>query len=190
MVHFVEFLKSFLYYTFVFFITLYILLVAFSPEKMMDVIGFRTFIVLSDSMEPKLNVNDMILLRSVTEDDLDVGDIITFEVYIPEIKSDVFVTHYIGAIDQQQDTTIYKTRRIGLKEDESDNWVDENGDPILITFRDIEGKYLFKVPFIGYIQQAFSNKVIVVLVLINSGVIYLIFKMIRKKPQDKTDNSL
>lgn len=179
-----EFLKSFLYYVVIFLIGLYILLVAFSPEKMMDVVGFRTFIVLSNSMEPKLNVNDMIISRSVNKDDLEVGDIITFEVYIDEIGEEVFVTHYLGAIEEDGTDTYYETRRYGLDDDEFDEWVDDDGEPTIIRFSDIEGTYLLKIPYVGYIQQTLSNKILLGLLLLNGGIIYLLVGMFKKKDED------
>ncbi len=178
-------LKNLLYYVVVFFLVIYVLILALNPSKMIDIVGFRTFMVLSNSMEPKINVNDMIIITKTSEDSLAVGDIITFEVYIPELQADDYVTHYIADINDIDGTTTYETRRYAAPEDLFDDWVDENGDEIDITFDKIEGKYLFKIPYIGYIQSALSNKIILALVAVNGGVIYLLIQYLKKDDDDE-----
>lgn len=180
-------LKNIGYYLLIGVLGLYIFFVVFSPDKMMDTFGFRTFIVLSNSMEPRLNVNDMIILAKVDEDELQVGDIITFEVYIDEIGEDAFVTHYLGAIEEDGENTTYKTRRYGLDEDEYDDWYDRNGSPYDVTFNDIEGELLFEIPYVGYVQDAFQNRVFLGLILLNVGIIYIAVKMVFKKDPDEEE---
>lgn len=182
-----DFLKSFLYYAFIILVVLYIALVAFSPEKMMDVVGFRTLVVLSPSMEPKLMEKDMIITRKVAEEDLEVGDIITFSVYIRELGQEELVTHYLSAIETNGTNTYYRSRRYSLPEGESDEWLDDDLNPINITFDDIEGKYLFKIPYVGYLQDALQNKVILALILVNGFVIYLIVKQFSRDKDEDLD---
>lgn len=177
-------IKSILYYSVVIFLVLYILLVSLNPEKMMDVLGFRTFIVLSDSMEPKINVNDMIFSKRVSEDELEIGDIITFEVYIPQFEEKVFVTHYVGDLQEVDGVQIIKTRGLNLALDQFDGWVDEDGEPYNIEYSDIKGEYMFKLPYVGYIQTAFNNKIILGLILLNAGIVYLAVKLLKKNNED------
>lgn len=153
----------------------------------MDTVGFRAFVVLSNSMEPRINVDDLIIIRRVDEPKLEVGDIITIVVYIPEIGEETYVTHYLGAIETSGDENVYRTRGINLAEDEYDDWVDDDGEPIVLTFDDIEGKYLFRIPYVGYLQRALNSKVILGLLLVNFGVIYLLVKYIKRNDTEDID---
>jgi len=185
----VKTLKNLLYYVVVFFLVIYVLILALNPSKMIDIVGFRTFMVLSNSMEPKINVNDMIIITKASEDSLVVGDIITFEVYIPELNADDYVTHYIAAINDVDGVLTYETRRHSAPENLFDDWVDENGDEIDITFDNIEGKYLFKIPYVGYFQSALSNKIILALVVVNGGVVYLLIQYLKKDEEEEYEET-
>ncbi len=179
-----KFIKSLLYYLIVTFLILYIFIIALSPEKMMDVFGFRPFVVLSSSMEPTIMKNDMIISRSVKEENLEVGDIITFKVYIEETGGVSYVTHYIGDIIELDDITIYKTHGEG-RDDDFDIWRDTNNNIIQITLDDIEGEYLFRVPYIGHLQGILTNKVFIGVVILNITVIYGTVKYIKRKPEEE-----
>lgn len=181
-----KFIKSFLYYGVIVVLVLYIFIIALSPDKMMDIIGFRPFIVLSTSMEPTIMKNDMIISRRVREENLNKGDIITFKVYIEEVGGVTHVTHYIGDVVEIGDTTIYKTHGEG-REDDFDIWRDSNDNVIQITIDDIEGEYLFRVPYIGHLQGILNNKVFIGVLLLNVSIIYFTVKYIKGKPQDNED---
>ena len=49
------------------FLFLYIVLTLAFPNRMIHIVGFRTFIVISPSMEPEIMVHDMILITKVDE---------------------------------------------------------------------------------------------------------------------------
>lgn len=179
-----EHIKTFLYYVAVLFLIIYVFLLIVSPDKTMEVFGFRSYIVLSNSMEPVINVNDMIISKRIVEEDLEEGDIITFTVYIPDLGADATVTHYIGEITEVGTTKIYHTKGAHAADGIFDKWVDENDDRIYITFDDIQGEYLFKVPAIGYIQDALSNRVFMILLIANGTVIYFLIRYLRRNKEE------
>lgn len=158
-------------------------MIALSPNSMMDVFGFRPFVVLSTSMEPTIMKNDMIIARKAKEENLEIGDIITFKVYIEETGGVTYVTHYIGDIIEVGDTIIYKTHGEG-KEGEYDIWRDSENNIIQITVDDIEGEYLFRIPYIGHIQGLLTNKVFVGVVILNLTIIFVTIRYIKGKPED------
>ena len=94
----IKYVRNTLFILFTLWISTYILLELFAPDKTVDIIGYKTFIVISSSMEPDIMVNDMIIIRKTKEEDLSVGDAITFNVYLKELESVSKVTHYIGDI--------------------------------------------------------------------------------------------
>lgn len=157
----------------------------FMPERSMELLGYRTFTVLSYSMEPEINVNDVIVLTSAYEESLEVGDIITFSVYIPEFEEESFVTHYIAAIEEVDGETIYKTQGEGKDAFEYDNWQDEEGNSYDITFSDIEGEYVFKIPVIGTVANILSQPIFLSLIIINGIVLYVTYKYIKSVIKEK-----
>lgn len=150
----------------------------------MNLTGYRTFIVLSDSMEPEIKMNDLIISKKAKENNLELGDIITFKVYISEFDREVYVTHYIGDIVTTDDTTVYKTRSINLDTNQFDQWFDKDNELIEITFEDIKGEYLFKIPYIGYIQKLFKDNQIIAFIFVLGGIGYLVLKP-NKRIQNK-----
>lgn len=41
--------------------------------------GYKTFTIISGSMKPKLNIGDIVVIKEVENEDLEVGDIISFK---------------------------------------------------------------------------------------------------------------
>lgn len=80
-----------------------LLLVAVGPK----VLPYQTFFVRSGSMEPTIEVGELIFLTKVDAADLDEGDIITFE--RPD-RAGVMITHRIVAIEQTESGKVFQTK--------------------------------------------------------------------------------
>ncbi len=181
-------LKKYITYSIYALLILHILTSLFAPQLTMRIFGFRNFIVISNSMEPDINVNDMIFIRRTSDEQLNVGDVITFQVYIPEVDEISYVTHYIGAIETDTEgTLIYKTRGARYAEGIFDEWTDENGNAVDITINDIEGVYMFRIPYIGYFITMLQDPIFVGLLVVNGTVIYVLYRTIKKTIQSKKD---
>jgi signal peptidase len=137
-------------------------------------------VVISDSMEPKINVYDLIVIRKVSENGIEEDDIITFETYLPRVGRDDYVTHYVRDIQTENGQIIYKTQGLNITDDSYDEWEDENGDPIDITYNDIEGLYMFKIPYIGRFVYLLRDPIFDLLLIANAGIIYLLYTQIKK----------
>jgi signal peptidase len=161
----------------------YIVMLAFRPDQMMDYLGFRSFIITSDSMEPVLEVNDLIVIKQVDEEDIQKNDIITFYTYLSEIGQYGYVTHNVVDIIEQEGETVYITQGERHYSDSVDRWFDENGDPINITIEEVEGEYVFKIPKVGYIKALIIDPIFLGVILINGFVIYITVRFIRKTKQ-------
>ena len=48
-------------------------------DSIFKAVGFRTYSILSGSMEPEINTGDLAIVKSVDAEDVKVGDIITFK---------------------------------------------------------------------------------------------------------------
>lgn len=105
-----------------------------------SVFGYKNFIVLSGSMEPTLNVGDIVFVKKDT--DIKVDDIIAFR-----IENGV-VTHRVIEIIEKDGEKLYKTKG------DANNTADDE----FIRLSDIEGKYSFKIWYIGNIILFLKTK--------------------------------
>nr|WP_288678896.1 signal peptidase I [uncultured Clostridium sp.] len=48
-------------------------------DSIFKAVGFRTYSILSGSMEPEINTGDLAIVKSIDFEDVKVGDIITFK---------------------------------------------------------------------------------------------------------------
>lgn len=104
---------------------------------------FNAYIIVSPSMVPTIQVQDAIVIRRVTDDDLEIGSIITFS-STSSVYPGLTVTHRIvGKQMSQSGKYVYRTK--------GDN--NSREDYSLLTIDDIYGKVILKIPKLGYIQK-------------------------------------
>lgn len=132
--------------------TVIIIKTAAEPGKTPDFLGIKTYIILSGSMEPELTVGDMIIVKEVDEDKLNVGDIISYR------DGANVVTHRIIKID-----TINGTKQFITKGDH--NNVEDRG---ALTIASVEGKIIGKVAYIGKFILFLKNKYVLIILAVVS----------------------
>lgn len=137
------------------------------------------YTIVSESMIPKINVYDVIIDTKVdNEDDLAVGDIITFNSDFIDTEG-YTITHRINNIVVENGVTKYYTKG------DHNNTVDEG----YITFDKIVGKVVFIIPSLGKIQAFISSKFgwLLIIFIPAAGIvlmdIYKIIKIYRIKNQ-------
>lgn len=108
--------------------------------------GYHPLVVLSGSMEPHMNVGSLIYYHAVSQDEIEKGDIVTFEL------DNQYISHRIyGIIEDGK----YETKG------DANNTV----DPVKITYDQIKGKvYEKNIPYVGYYIQ-FVNEHIYTIVI-------------------------
>lgn len=152
-------------------ILLYIGTILFMPDLTVKIFRFQPFIVVTESMEPVINVNDMVVVTPFDIEEAEVGDIITFKADIDYNGSLEVITHYIYSIDRTVDNPIIRTHRY-FEDEESvvpDTW--------LIPESDVIGAYSFSISnvgyFTGFITSIYGIVIIGFNVLIIGGIIYI-----------------
>lgn len=50
-----------------------------NPNKIPNILGIKTFCVISGSMEPTISVNDIVFIKEVDQNEIKKGDIISFK---------------------------------------------------------------------------------------------------------------
>lgn len=176
--------KSFLFYLVVAVLVVFISLELFVPDTTIKVFGFKSYVVTTQSMEPEINVFDIVVDRNFDVENLEVGDIITFRVDADYDGEKDVVTHYIADIivDSETGKISFKTHRHFENED------DLYQDPWTIDSSDVLGQYWFTIPKLGYvvefIKSPFGIAIIFLNIIIISGIVYLI----KKKDSEEESN--
>lgn len=129
-------------------------------EVIPNILGMYGFTISTGSMEPIINAGDYLVAKKVKSDDIKVGDIITF------VEENIIITHRVsGIINNQYEEIMFITKGDG-------NNVE---DDISIMSENIVGKYVFKIPMLGYVLDYFKymNPMIKVGILLLMYLIYL-----------------
>jgi len=132
-------IKNIIFYVLAILLSLYLIVDIMVPD--VSIFGFKTFVIVSPSMEPEINVNDAVMVRKIKVENLDSGDIITFKVYIPELGQRAYVTHYLGEKIDTETGLVFKTH--GEGDLSYDEWQDEAGNLVDITEEDFIGIVVF-----------------------------------------------
>ena len=134
---------------------------------------FSAYTIVSPSMVPAINVLDVVVnMRVNSPEDLKKGDIITFN-STDYRYSGVLVTHRIIDIEKTTSGEYLFTTK-------GDN--NNTQDSSRISFDEIYGRVLFRIPKIGYIQYYLSSVLGWVAIIIVPAVIiigYDIYKLIK-----------
>ena len=160
---------------------LYIGTLLFMPELTIKIFRFQPYIIVTESMEPVFNVNDMIIATPFDIEEAEVGDVITFKADIDYNGSKEIVTHYIYEIDDSESETIIRTNRHFNAD------VTVTPDTWLIPESDVIGSYSAHIPYIGYLIEFVTSIYGMVVILINVVVITLIVrlnKQIKKRDEE------
>jgi len=171
-------IKNILFYLLAFLLASYLIVDLIVPEKTVSIFGVKTFVIISDSMEPTINVNDAVVVRKINPEKLLPGDIITFEAYLPDLGLRAYVTHYIGEVIPTGDGYIFKTLGEGVTD--FDQWKDESGEDEEITDEALIGLVAFRVPKAGHIFKIIQDPILLSLIVVNVGIIIYIIHYIKK----------
>lgn len=125
-----------------------IMLYSLHKEHAVEFFNYRFMRVLSDSMEPTLSPNDCIIVKQVPENQLEIGDIITFVSFENEIYGQ-YNTHRIVdiGIDAYTGKRYYVTKGDRFDTNDSSYTIYEN----------ISGKFVRKLPLGKYISFAVTK---------------------------------
>ena len=121
-----------------------------NPKETPDFLGFKTYEIVSRSMEDTINKNDIIVVKKVDKNEIDENDIISFD------NGNEIITHRIVEIENINGQTLYTIK--------GDNNRFEDDEKIL--FEQIEGKYVFKLSKLGYLMNFLKNRYFLIILFI------------------------
>ncbi len=113
-----------------------------NPKEIPDFFGYKSFVIVSGSMEPTIMTEDAILVKEVPQNEIKINDIISFS------QGGTIVTHRVIGILEENGTKRYRTK--------GDN--NNTEDREKISYEQIEGKFLFKMNQFGIIIKILKSK--------------------------------
>lgn len=145
------------------------------PEKTSDMIGFRFYTVLTDSMEPEIPTFSLVFSEKINEyDAIEPNTIVTFKA--DRFDEEVLLTHYFRETQEKDGEIYYRTQ--GATAESYDNYETPRSD--------IVGRYKGHIPYVGKTVLFMQSK----FVYIWFGeiiVIMLINKLVRAKWEEKNN---
>lgn len=140
------------------FIILALNLMTTKSEKLFEIIGYRSYTVLSGSMEPEFYPGDMVITKHKNKIDININDIVTFR-----DKDGVIITHRI----------VKETPKGYITKGDNNNVEDSE----IITKNDIIGKVQFSIPKIGYVMDFLSKPMVISAeMILLAGFIFFYYK--------------
>lgn len=142
-------------------------------SKSDNILGLRTFSVLSGSMQPTIPVGGLVTTQH--KDNYQVGDIITFKTKGPDDKKIEYVTH---RIIEEVEVPIEDKVELQFKTQGDAN---ENADERLVPKENIVGKSIVYMPFAGRITNFMQSQLGLVLLIIIPATIIIYSELINIK---------
>ncbi len=142
-----------------------------NPDKTPDFFGYKSFVIVSGSMEPTIMTGDAILVKEVPQDEVQISDIISFS------QGETIVTHRVIGIVEENGIKKYKTK--------GDN--NNTEDKEKITYEQIEGKYQFKISHFGIVTEILRSKITLIILILIIIFIYCYKSQIKKKKQERKE---
>lgn len=140
------------------FIVLVLNIMTTKSDKLFEIIGYRSYTVLSGSMEPEFYPGDMVITKHKRKTDIKVNDIVTFK-----DNDGIIITHRI--IKETPEGYITK----------GDNNNVEDAD--ILTEENIIGEVKFSIPKLGYLNDFLSKPmVIAVEMILLAGFIFFSYR--------------
>lgn len=171
-----KFIGTILFFVVTGLLLFYIMIEALLPTMTIKIFQFKPFVVITESMEPVLNVNDMVIAMNPNLDNLEVGDIITFEADIDYNGTKEYVTHYIHSISTDGNgDRIFRTNRYGSTV--PDTWI--------LKDQDVIGAYWFHIPAIGVVLQFLKSPFGIAAVGVNIAIIAVIVFIVKSDKKGK-----
>lgn len=142
-----------------------------NSEELPSFLNMDVYEVVSESMSPRINVGDIIIVKKgQSNDSFHVGNIITYRKEDGEI-----VTHRIEKVILYDLQNAYRTK--------GDN--NEAVDEYIVTYDKIIGKVVYVMPQLGKVVKVMKNEVFVVISIILLCLVLVYDKKIKEKRQHR-----
>lgn len=184
------------------FLVYYIALNVIVPDKVVDYAGFQLSVIPSGSMEPNINIGDIVIFTSVNQDEIEEGDIVAFynNTNMNGTYEYVRIVHRVIEIK-----TVNGEEQIITQGDNNDDpdviRAEDDASEIITLTRDMivaqvpqigSNNWALRIPLLGYIVLVFqwlvrllaANPILLLLVIVNIGIIITLIVVLKKGKTD------
>ncbi len=131
--------------------------------KNKSIFGYRSYVIASNSMYPVLEYGDVILVQDISFDDIEIGDIITYQGNNGELKNKI-ITHEVIDINYVNDVRVLVTK----------GRANTGVDPYVYP-EQIYGKFFYKYTIISFVSKIVRNKFgFVLFIFIPFGILFVL----------------
>lgn len=131
--------------------------------KNKSLFGYRSYVIASNSMYPVLEYGDVILVKEVDYDDIEINDIITYKGISGELEGKI-ITHEVIDIFYEDDVKILKTK--GRANTGVDPYVYED---------QIYGRFVYRFILISFISKIVRDELgFVLFIFIPFGILFIL----------------
>ena len=120
-----------------------------------QLVGYKTFVIVSGSMEPNIPVGSLVYAKEVPFDEIQVDDIVSYQV-----SSSTTVTHRVVEINQDGQEVITKG--------DANDVVDASP----VSYSQIIGKVVFSIPILGSISLYMRSTIGIISII---GLLFILF---------------
>ena len=126
------------------------------------------YTIISPSMEPNINVYDVVITKKTKAEDIKEGDVITF-ISSSTLGEGLTITHRVKSVIKTEGDVKFRTQ--------GDN--NPIPDSALVTSNNLLGKVVFTIPFLGYIQFMLQSKSGWLFCLLIPAIIVVVYDVIK-----------
>ena len=133
------------------------------------------YVIITPSMVPTIMVKDAVLVKRVSDNELTIGDIITFKSSDNRYKGLIITHRVVGTQTISSGSLVYRTK--------GDN--NKIEDSAVVDFKNIYGKVVLKFPKLGYLKDFISKPIgfIILIVIPIFGIIGININNFREKKE-------
>ena len=128
-------------------------------------LGIKTYVIISGSMEPNLQIGDIVIVKKVAQNELKQGDIISYR------QGQSVITHRIAEVIDKEGEVEYKTKG-------DNNNAEDSG---ILSYEMIEGKVVKHISQIGKIAIILQKKGTIIFIILILYIYILYSSSIKKK---------
>ncbi len=135
------------------------------------VFGYKAYVISSESMKPNINDGDIVIIKQILVNEINIGDIITFN------RDGEIITHRVVGVKERDGETYYTTKG-------DNNNIEDSND---VAYSQVIGKKILQIPYLGEIMLKLSNQVIIILVIFAMIFFILYTKNADKKKKNRRE---
>ncbi|MBR6689458.1 MAG: signal peptidase I [Clostridia bacterium] len=144
-----------------------IIQVIINPNKTPSFLGIKTYVIVSGSMSPELNVGDIVVVKEVDTNTLQSKDIISYR------EGQTVITHRIASIEAKGNQKIFYTKG------DNNNSIDNTE----VIADNIEGKVVSSIPFLGKAVLLLQGKLTIIMVVLIFYAYFIRSEKVRNKKE-------